>query len=833
MKNVSPVWFTVFLFAFVITLDTAQASPIREPVAVDVSADFIDQHTGSRDARLDISLTGRNSVQEACVTVELPPEIVWPEQSPAWSGDLQQDEKRVLSAPIRIIDDGRFSIAVIVETPGHICRKAFHHLNFIVENGRLEVSSDPFILMDLRHAETDEERRDILAFPAQTTVVMSQGDPAAGGPSGWAATFSGKAEYLDFDGKAHPIRLAHIEIIDNDPDAEYRSLGRTYTDIDGTYSVQASCQTPDMIPDVQVCVYSRLTSGLITGVCPTKTDPDYRLVSENMVDCPGGNITVNLRTGLPVKHQQNDDTAARAFSVLDAMFQAALESFCILLLDGSVEPPPYIETHFPAPSCYNTSESCIQISRDDALDWDIIYHEYYHYFTRRCAKTEFNDGPGGEHDGSSAIRTMGKDKGLRLAWDEGIASFMAVVVQLEGNAGQILGIPHPAIEGVGNARFENLEGSIWDWDMETYGHTDPHSEGYGSEISVGAILFDLWDQGRDKHPDSSANCNDVLGLRLQTIWNLWNSGDWDDIGKFYGYISSLLMNADPNTVPLFSSLFALNRIAPLAISPAHQSRLSRSQIPTFTWVANGDQTPGYENNNFTIGIFKNGLRFDQCIHAEFDLHGTSWTPTRDQWDDIASHATNTTQFYWYVMGWNDKDFRTPVLNPGLGSFTSNMQNFVFRPNIYANGMMGCPDKPATLFFSGFPLEINPDSNEYPFYGRAAGNDYNGSPIYFILDGRFFLSQSMVRVDIHMYSDPYYSTHIRSDRAEAYAWNEWFYDLDCTLTKDTTAGCRPIWFAVKFSDKQGGAGGQFMPEEFAENVDGACSDGTLQSLSCGP
>lgn len=120
-------------------------------------------------------------------------------------------------------------------------------------------------------------------------------------------------------------------------------------------------------------------------------------------------------------------------------------------------------------------------------------------------------------------------------------------------------------------------------------------------------------------------------------------------------------------------------------------------------------------------------------------------------------------------------------------------------------MIGCPNQQAALFFNGFPLEVNPDSNEYPFHGAASGHDYNGAPIYFILDGKFFLSQAMVRVDIQMYSDPSYSVHIRTDRAEAYSWNEWFYDTSCELIRDTSASCRPLWFAVKFAENQSGTG----------------------------
>lgn len=814
MKTMSVILMTIISIAMIQFSSArllASDSLMREPISVELSTTLPAESQLPIDCILLVTVTGISAVSNADLSIGLPPEIEWLGTPLVWKGDIREGDRFILKAPMRIIEGGRISITAVVRTPDNLVTCSYSHLNFIIQGDRFETSMDPFILMDLRNARTIEERRDILSFPAVTAVSVIDSAPEPGGTAAWSAVISGKAHYRDFEGNAHPIRFAKVEIYDEDPDAEYSSLGRGSTEADGSYSIAVSCSTPGLIPDVRVCIYSRCAFGLFTGVCPTAADPDYRLLSDVMTDCPQGNVKIDLMTGRPVMNQTNDDTAARAFSVLDAILQAALEGYCLLISDGILLPPDSIETHFPAPSCYNQTDSCIQISRSDALDWDIIYHEYFHYFTRKSAYTDFNDGPGGEHDGSSAIPDMGKDKGMRLAWDEGIASFTAVVTQIEDQAGAILGLSQPAMPGTGDTEFENREGTAWSWDLETVGQTYTDSEGYGSEMSVLGMLYDLWDQGHETSPDAAINCSDRIGLPLQTIWSLWNSGTWDDVAKFYGYISGILMSADPNLLPVFSDLFSMNHIAPLATLPIHNAMLSRSQIPTFTWTPNGDRTPGYLNDHFILGIFKDGLRFNQCIFVEPDLQSTTWTPTKEQWDDISIHATNATRFYWYVMGWNEKEYRTPPAGPGLGVFISNVQSFVFRPSIYAHGMIGCPDKPATLFFNGFPLEINPDSNEYPFHGASSGYDYNGAPIYFILDGRFFLVQQMVRVDIAMYSDPAYTTHIRTDRAEAYAWNEWFYDMSCDLIHDTSAGCKPIWFAIRFSESQGGTGSAFVPE----------------------
>ena len=748
---------------------------------------------------LRIHIQALEQIRNLTAELDLPPEVELVSGSKSWSGELQSGKSLEWQPEIRIVANGRFSIRLRISTPENRVSQMTHFLNFIMEENCCRVSKDPFITMDLDAAKTPEERLAVTRFAAHRSDIILNPSPPDFAHAGWTATITGKAEYIDVMGQVHPIRFAKVEISNEDPDAQYASLGTGNTDFDGLYSINAVCQEPGLVPDIQLRVYSACPDDFFTQVCPSKTDPFYTLLSDVKVDCPAGAVTINVQTGQPQLNQTGDDTIARAFSVLDAILQANLEAYCIRLDDGHWDPPRYIETLFPASSCYNSADDCIQIAYHDSEEWDLIYHEYFHYFSRISAKTEFNKGPGGTHDGSSAIPDMGKDKGIKLAWDEGIATFMSITAQLENRSSKELNIPCPSMPCINDRKYEEIEGTAWFIDLETVGQTHPFSDGYGSEFSVLGVLYDLWDGDRDDTGITGVNCKDNLQLSLYTIWNLWNSGEWDDVSKFYAYISGILMAADPNLMPVFTNPFTMNHISPLAHTPSDGAMLSRGQSPTFTWDPNGDTTPGFLNNEFVLGIFKNGVALSNLVYVATDLKQTSWTPTRDEWKNITEGAGNSTRFFWYVAGWNDKPPRTPPGDIGVVSFISNTQGFVLRPNIMAQGMMGCQDKDPALFFSGIPLEINPDSNEYPFHGSGSGTDYDGDPIYFILDGKFILSQSMVRVDIDMYSDPSYSQHIRTDRAEAYAWNEWFYDFACDLIRDTSAACRPIWFAIKFSD----------------------------------
>ena len=119
---------------------------------------------------------------------------------------------------------------------------------------------------------------------------------------------------------------------------------------------------------------------------------------------------------------------------------------------------------------------------------------------------------------------------------------------------------------------------------------------------------------------------------------------------------------------------------------------------------------------------------------------------------------------------------------------------------YAQGMIGCQNMDPALFFNGINLHMV-SNEDFIFTGSGQGTDYDGDSIYFLLDGKFFVSQSMVRVTIGMYSDPEYEYHIRTDRADAYPYQGWFYDDACELIEDTSADCRPIWFGIKFTATQ--------------------------------
>jgi len=108
--------------------------------------------------------------------------------------------------------------------------------------------------------------------------------------------------------------------------------------------------------------------------------------------------------------------------------------------------------------------------------------------------------------------------------------------------------------------------------------------------------------------------------------------------------------------------------------------------------------------------------------------------------------------------------------------------------------MGCFGQPPILFFYvDLPPQSGNVSQNINFSTTLAGNDYNGQPLYFGISGQ--LRNTSLVVDIATYTDPGYTEHVRTDKCQGELIDGHFYAENCTLVRDTTAGCVPIWLQL--------------------------------------
>lgn len=150
-------------------------------------------------------------------------------------------------------------------------------------------------------------------------------------------------------------------------------------------------------------------------------------------------------------------------------------------------------------------------------------------------------------------------------------------------------------------------------------------------------------------------------------------------------------------------------------------------------------------------------------------------------------------------------YRVRISNPAIGySLYSNVAEVV-KKDFDANGVIGCAGRPAVLSFL-----MNIDIVGGTAKGAGSGNDYNGTPLFFKLSGKYTIKTNAMGVYVDIYTDASYRKHVRTDFCEGTWTQASFLDSACVLTKNTSAGCVPIWLKLDVAGKTAaGTPGEFI------------------------
>ncbi len=660
--------------------------PLRVAVTFDSAAPRL-----NRNETLRVVLFTPQAYTNLKVSVTLPPPMALVSGRPSWQGPLAAGAERHLPLTVQLRQPGRYSVQVDVQfDPGESAFTALRtFLNIIAENDTVAAAMDPFELMDLDRARTPAEVNRVLnlegvATPAAPLPAEPQAPPGALGPESLpppessvapggtpegtvTLTVFGQFAYLDANGRAHPIRLAKVKVFDVDPGGVEVLMGEGSTGVDGRYSIRARGGDPDSGPDVRVRVYTAIKNDWIATLGANRVST-YSMATPTYMNRAAGALQINLTTGRPVRGSAADNSAARAFSVLDAILQIGVESYA---LRNNRLPPRVFVTYPDTGTAYRRSETRIRVGRQDALDWDVIWHEYGHFMADKGAASRFDTSPGGPHFGGSTIAANGKGPGVRLAWSEGFATWFAIRTQLEPTQ-RLLALPNLPNPPFRDRRYQDTEDSTINDDLETYGNgpINGGSQGYASEDSICAMLWDLTDGEQDTSSDSTAK--DTVNLTPKQIWDIINSGPWDNVSKFYNRLYAVA-NRNVQSLLWYTQTFAMNNIAPELIQPRNVI-VSSAISPTFTWRANGDPGAAFALNRFTLLIGKGN--FAAIVGRKENIQPTQYKFTDAEWAAITAQSDNTGIFQWLVAGYNSAAPRLPAA--AEMQFVSNTQQFKIR-----------------------------------------------------------------------------------------------------------------------------------------------------------
>jgi hypothetical protein len=427
-----------------------------------------------------------------------------------------------------------------------------------------------------------------------------------------------------------------------------RLLARAATDDAGRYETAVA---PAL---VVVAAYSRDADGTRVAVGPPD-DPQGRFVLESpLVPLTGPAAAVDLVSGPTVRGSpgapSSDTLAARAFAVYDALlafwFQGAA-------LAGT--PPPPVQVRFPAPltagcgtTCYDPATRQIAILREDAFDWDVLGHEFFHFLADTMAPRAIAAGAGGAHTGGSAIGQppspgapgRSRDEGMRLGWSEGLATFMALALQ-EAPPDPAFDFPRGLV-GVGDRRYQ--DGEDLDVDLDPEAPVD--SEGMGSSHSVVGLLWDLFD------PAEGADTLERTGPAA--LWALLTRDlpcePCDRVDRAWVGLTRLLGPASPLTIEVGRAL-AANGIAPAALAPEDGAAVSLTRPPTFAWDPQGDPSPEHRPDRFALALSRDGFRDHVAIVPVAGAGSSAYTPTEEEWHRVLAGAGPGDGYVWLVLGW--------------------------------------------------------------------------------------------------------------------------------------------------------------------------------------
>jgi len=703
-------------FALILALAPVPADAKRQPVVTASFEGAPDTVQLGATVDLVLRLTASTDAPDVHAEVLAPPGVQITAGLTQWFGSLSAAQVVDIPIWVRFIGVGEYTLgARVTSRTGAETQISGTTLSVTTAGSTAELSrQDPFLAKLSRAATADELAAIGVAAPAPGPA-LGDGLLAVSGSVG------GTVRWTDPEGHAHPVRNALVQIFDGA--AGGTVLANAVTDSAGAYSAAVNAASNQ----VSVRAYSRDAAGTIVQVSPPGQASTFYTLTIGPVALTA-NLTLDLTTprparGTPGSPDPTPNTVQiRGFAVYDAMLTYWHQASVLL---GRSMPTAF--TSFPEPtaggtcntSCFSSSQQRMFILRDDAYDWDVLGHEFFHFTTNVFSQSgrSIDNNPGGSHSGGTAIGQNGRnrDAGMRLAWSEGLATFMSLALQKQP-------LPSPVpfatdLLNVANDSYEDTEDSTL-----TIAPDNPApNQGFGSENSVLAVLWDLIDATQDADPPVS---DGLSGANAQLLWNAITAGlpcdPCNRADRFWSAIATILGPLNPVVFEV-SKLFVLNKMAPKATAPAAGGAFGGGVPPTFQWIANGDPSASHRNNTFFL-VFSRDNFVNHIFVLSAPLGAASYQPTEAEWLQLQQGGSADDIYRWFVAGQASAvDAGNPQVPEGLPWF-SNVLSFTIR-SIHFRITWSPLDTDVDLHFrppsgaafsgSGFPGDI-------AYYNRTPG-----------------------------------------------------------------------------------------------------------------
>ena len=492
---------------------------------------------------------------------------------------------------------------------------------------------------------------------------------------------TGTVTWSDAQGVAHPARNHRVEIYA--PVEGPTHLARVYTNLQGmytsTYAVPPGGYTA-------VGAHPQADTGLTPGGGyvfpyppanqPTRPPAPVGMffgdtIYEAHGDIGGSGGVIDF--ALP--RVPAEDNINRAFSISDAMFTGWYFSSQV-----RATPAPELSAMIGIPlgdtTAYRNDDVVkrIWINANDWAEWDVLLHEYGHYLTDPDIDNLgiLNLAVGGHSIGVSNITggpgvpALGKERGMRLAWAEGLASYLGIAAQHTSPLSQNL---PTNMNNVGDTQYQD-ETQDLEFDLESHANNQMATEaGEGDELPIGRILWDLADP-------SLTEPHDRVDLGHIALYNILNNnipnGTLDRIEDVWDYFFTISSDAQR---PNYGAIFEEYGISPHpgGSSPIDVSLFQNAPPPTFDWMRGNDNA----NDAFQLIVFKGDLSqrvLDIAVAGDVN----TYTLTNSQWNTLRNMPG---AFKFVIAGSDAKDATGALYAADLqtGAYWSDAQTFYVIP----------------------------------------------------------------------------------------------------------------------------------------------------------
>ena len=465
-------------------------------------------------------------------------------------------------------------------------------------------------------------------------------------------TISGEVKWTDSIDSTHPSREVLVHLYAADPTGELL-ISDTHTGEDGKYSFSYDKDSFGDALDLFIRVhtdspeYKTFTTGGFMG-------GDIHEFDSAVI--PGVTTSKIFDVITP-----NDTDTGKAFGVHDALFSAHRYATTVRGLPTLT--PKGITVNFPngeAGSYYTPSKKEIALAAKSVNAWDVIHHEYAHFLQDI---DDLDDSPGGEHFlNTSNIPTRGKGPGTKVAWGEGLATYIGI-------ASQFVAKDHvPAILTTKDTDFDSLNAldSSKSFSSSLDNNDEDHADGEGDEVAVSRILWDLADSGAEDYGEGQA---DLIELGHKTLYEILNTKitDLETLDDMWDYFFDnpadlgVAGSADKARAAL-GAVFQEYSVSPIPFLIETAFNTTKD-LPEFKWFRNNDGA----HDKFQIIVFNEDFTKKLLTH---DVVGdvTSYKLTFVQLADLID--SGVTDFRLIISG-------TDSAAPETGAYWSGPQAFTF------------------------------------------------------------------------------------------------------------------------------------------------------------